>query len=56
MISVVKVKHDEVAAGGPVKLFRSDVPGLPDGEQKRDFIWVGRRGGRDAVVARHAGR
>ncbi len=41
MISVVKVKHDEVAAGGPVKLFRSDVPGLPDGEQKRDFIWVG---------------
>ena len=41
MISVVKVKHDEVAAGGPVKLFCSDVPGLPDGEQKRDFIWVG---------------
>jgi ADP-L-glycero-D-manno-heptose 6-epimerase len=41
MISVVKVKHDEVVAGGPVKLFRSDVPGLPDGEQKRDFIWVG---------------
>jgi ADP-L-glycero-D-manno-heptose 6-epimerase len=41
MISVVKVKYEEVAAGGPVKLFRSDVPGLPDGEQKRDFIWVG---------------
>ncbi len=41
MISVVKIKHDEVAAGGPVKLFCSDVPGLPDGEQKRDFIWVG---------------
>lgn len=41
MISVVKVKHDEVAAGGPVKLFCSDVPGLPDGEQKRDFIWIG---------------
>ncbi len=40
MISVVKVKHDEVAAGGPPRLFRSDVPGLPDGEQKRDFIWV----------------
>jgi ADP-L-glycero-D-manno-heptose 6-epimerase len=41
MISVVKVKHDDIAAGGPVRLFRSDVPGLPDGEQKRDFIWVG---------------
>jgi len=41
MISVVKIKYDEVAAGGPVKLFRSDVPGLPDGEQKRDFVWVG---------------
>ena len=38
MISVVKVKHDEVAAGGPARLFRSDQPGLPDGQQKRDFI------------------
>ena len=28
MISVVKVKHDEVAAGGPARLFRSDQPGL----------------------------
>ena len=41
MISVVKVKHDEVAAGGPVRLFKSDQPGLPDGAQARDFIWVG---------------
>jgi ADP-L-glycero-D-manno-heptose 6-epimerase len=41
MISVVKVKYDEVAAGGPVKLYRSDQPGLADGQQKRDFIWVG---------------
>ena len=41
MISVVKVKYDEVADGGPVKLYRSDVPGLADGQQKRDFIWVG---------------
>jgi len=41
MISVVKVKHDEVAAGGPARLFRSTEPGLADGEQKRDFIWVG---------------
>ncbi len=41
MISVVKVKHDEIAAGNPARLFRSDRPGLPDGEQRRDFIWVG---------------
>jgi ADP-L-glycero-D-manno-heptose 6-epimerase len=41
MISVVKVKHDEVALGGPARLFRSDRAGLADGAQSRDFIWVG---------------
>ena len=41
MISVVKIKYDEIAAGGPARLFRSDQPGLPDGHQARDFIWVG---------------
>jgi len=41
MISVVKVKCDEVAAGQPARLFRSDVAGLADGAQARDFIWVG---------------
>jgi ADP-L-glycero-D-manno-heptose 6-epimerase len=41
MISVVKVKHDEVAAGAPAKLFRADQPGMADGDQKRDFIWIG---------------
>ncbi len=41
MISVVKVKYDEIAGGGPARLFRSEVPGLPDGHQARDFIWVG---------------
>ena len=41
MISVVKVKYDEVAAGGPARLFRSDRDGLDDGAQSRDFIWVG---------------
>jgi ADP-L-glycero-D-manno-heptose 6-epimerase len=41
MISVVKVKHDEVAGGGPAKLFRSTEPGLADGAQARDFIWIG---------------
>jgi ADP-L-glycero-D-manno-heptose 6-epimerase len=45
MISVVKVKHDELAAGSPVKLFRSDRPDIEDGGQKRDFIHV------DDVVA-----
>ena len=41
MVSVVKVKHDEVQAGQPARLFKSDVPGLADGMQARDFIWVG---------------
>ncbi|MDE2198635.1 MAG: ADP-glyceromanno-heptose 6-epimerase [Rhodospirillales bacterium] len=41
MISVVKVKHDEVLAGHAPRLFRSDQPGLADGAQQRDFIWVG---------------
>ncbi|MEI7711021.1 MAG: ADP-glyceromanno-heptose 6-epimerase [Rhodospirillales bacterium] len=41
MISVVKVKHDEVAAGAPARLFKSDRPGLADGQQSRDFIWIG---------------
>ncbi len=46
MVSVVKVKHDEVAAGGPATLFHSDQPGLADGAQRRDFIWI-----EDAVAA-----
>jgi ADP-L-glycero-D-manno-heptose 6-epimerase len=41
MISVVKVKHDELRAGGLPRLFRSDRPDVADGQQKRDFIWVG---------------
>ncbi len=45
MISVVKVKHDDIVAGGAPRLFRSDRPGLADGAQRRDFIWV------DDVVA-----
>jgi len=45
MISVVKVKHDELAAGGPVLLFKSDQPDLADGQQRRDFIYI------DDVVA-----
>jgi len=41
MISVVKVKHDEIAAGQSPRLFKSDRPDLADGAQARDFIWVG---------------
>ena len=41
MISVVKVKYDEVAAGQTPRLFRSDNPAIADGQQRRDFIWVG---------------
>ncbi len=40
MISVVKVKHDDIVGGHAPRLFRSDQPGLPDGAQRRDFIWV----------------
>jgi len=40
MISVVKRKYDEVAAGHPARLFRSDRPDVADGEQQRDFIHV----------------
>ncbi len=46
MISVVKVKHDEIAAGGPAKLFKSHEPHIADGAQMRDFIHVD-----DAVAA-----
>ncbi len=41
MISGVKVKLDEVRAGRAPRLFRSDRPDVADGEQQRDFIWVG---------------
>ena len=41
MVSVVKVKHDEVLAGQAPRLFRSDQVGVADGGQRRDFVWVG---------------
>lgn len=41
MISVVKVKYDDVKRGEAPRLFRSTEPGIADGQQKRDFIWVG---------------
>ena len=41
MVSVVKVKHDELEAGGAMRLFRSGEPDTADGAQARDFVWVG---------------
>ncbi|KON64996.1 ADP-L-glycero-D-manno-heptose-6-epimerase [Komagataeibacter europaeus] len=41
MISVVKVKYDDILKGGPAKLFKSDTSAVADGQQARDFIWVG---------------
>lgn len=41
MISVVKVKYDEIKQGGAPRLFRAVQKGQPDGAQTRDFIWVG---------------
>ncbi len=40
MVSVVKRKHDEIAAGLPARLFRSDRPDIADGGQARDFVHV----------------
>jgi ADP-L-glycero-D-manno-heptose 6-epimerase len=41
MISVVKRKADEIAAGEAATLFRSARPDIADGAQARDFVWVG---------------
>ena len=40
MASVVFHKFNEVAGGGAARLFRSDRPGIADGDQKRDFVHV----------------
>ncbi|HEY2178646.1 MAG TPA: ADP-glyceromanno-heptose 6-epimerase [Caulobacteraceae bacterium] len=40
MASVIAQIWPSVAAGAPVRLFRSYRPGIPDGGQKRDFIYV----------------
>lgn len=41
MKSVAVQIYGDVAAGLPATLFRSHKNGIPDGGQKRDFIWVG---------------
>ena len=40
MRSVVAQKFAGAAQGEPVTLFRSHRPGIPDGGQKRDFVYV----------------
>ena len=40
-ISVVLKNYREIKAGGPAILFRSHNSEYKDGEQSRDFIWVG---------------
>ncbi|MEA2905427.1 MAG: ADP-L-glycero-D-manno-heptose 6-epimerase [Alphaproteobacteria bacterium] len=40
MMSLVAKRFDEAKAGKPVRLFKSHRPGIADGEQKRDFVYV----------------
>ena len=40
MVSVVKVKHEEIREGRAPRLYRSDQPDIEDGAQQRDFILV----------------
>ncbi|MGB6538869.1 MAG: ADP-glyceromanno-heptose 6-epimerase [Xanthobacteraceae bacterium] len=40
MRSLVAKRFEDAKAGAPVRLFKSYRPGIDDGEQKRDFIYV----------------
>ena len=40
MMSVLAKVFDEAKAGKPVHLFKSHKPGVADGDQRRDFIYV----------------
>jgi ADP-L-glycero-D-manno-heptose 6-epimerase len=40
MRSVAKKMFEDIAAGRTVRLFRSHKPGVADGEQRRDFVYV----------------
>lgn len=40
MMSVLCKVFDRARAGGPVRLFKSHRPGIADGDQRRDFIYV----------------
>ena len=41
MMSVMCKVFDRAKAGEPVRLFKSHRPGIADGDQRRDFIYVG---------------
>lgn len=41
MRSVIAVNYEKIAAGEPMRLFRSYRPNYEDGGQKRDFVYVG---------------
>jgi ADP-L-glycero-D-manno-heptose 6-epimerase len=40
MMSLVAKRFDDAKAGRPVRLFKSHKPGIEDGDQRRDFIYV----------------
>ena len=40
MMSLVAKRFDEAKGGKPIRLFKSYRPGIADGDQKRDFIYV----------------
>jgi len=40
MMSLVAKRFDDAKAGKTIRLFKSHRPGIADGEQKRDFIYV----------------
>jgi ADP-L-glycero-D-manno-heptose 6-epimerase len=40
MMSLAAKRFDDARSGRPVRLFKSYRPGIADGEQKRDFIYV----------------
>jgi len=40
MMSLVAKRFDEAKGGKPVRLFKSHRPGIEDGDQRRDFIFV----------------
>jgi ADP-L-glycero-D-manno-heptose 6-epimerase len=40
MMSLVAKNYRHIVAGEPIRLFKSHRPGIADGEQRRDFIYV----------------
>jgi ADP-L-glycero-D-manno-heptose 6-epimerase len=40
MMSLLAKRFDDAKAGRPIRLFKSHRPGIADGEQKRDFIYI----------------